>query len=72
MIGRSTYLVTNSRWIVYVKSAYHLEKSLISTEGETSIKDAEATPWKAIWKIKVPASVKNFVWKACYDIIPTK
>lgn len=56
-----------------VKSAYHLEKSRSShINGETSSRVAKTIPWKAIWKSKVLGTMKNFVWKASCDIIPTK
>uniref|UniRef100_A0A7N2L5J3 Reverse transcriptase zinc-binding domain-containing protein n=1 Tax=Quercus lobata TaxID=97700 RepID=A0A7N2L5J3_QUELO len=28
--------------------------------------------WQAIWKMNVLAKVKNFVWRACRDSLPTK
>jgi hypothetical protein len=28
--------------------------------------------WKRIWKLHIPNCEKNFLWRACHDILPTK
>ena len=28
--------------------------------------------WKTIWALKVPPTVRNFIWRACSNILPTK
>lgn len=28
--------------------------------------------WQAIWKLNLPAKVKNLVWTACWDSLPSK
>ena len=28
--------------------------------------------WSRIWKLNVPPKVRNFVWRACTDILPTR
>lgn len=47
-----------------------MEKSRIRiNQGETSRRELET---KAIWKLKVFGTIKNFLWNACYDIILTR
>lgn len=28
--------------------------------------------WKQIWKLPTPGVVRNFIWKLCSNILPTK
>ena len=28
--------------------------------------------WKFIWRLKVPNKIRNFTWRACWNILPTK
>jgi hypothetical protein len=39
--------------------------------GSSSPRDA-STIWKEIWRLKVPNVEKNFMWRACHDILPTR
>jgi hypothetical protein len=48
-----------------------------SRTTETSIQNTprqgEPDPlWKTIWASRIPAKVKTFLWKACYESLPTK
>ncbi|XP_040987746.1 uncharacterized protein LOC121235462 [Juglans microcarpa x Juglans regia] len=63
---------TKSR-IFSVKSTYHLEMRLKKmAKGEPSRTNNENGLWNEIWKLNVPAIVKNFVWKATNNCLPTK
>ena len=62
-----------SKGVFSVKSAYHLAKAMEekhkvegSKQGETS------TLWRTIWKLRIPNAEKNFIWRACKEILPTK
>lgn len=56
-----------------VKSAYHLDISVKRRDkGEPSAFSNEGQVWKGIWKLNVPAVVKNFMWKAVSNCLPTK
>jgi hypothetical protein len=28
--------------------------------------------WENLWKLPIPNAEKNFLWKACHDILPTR
>ena len=28
--------------------------------------------WKAIWRMQVPMKIRNFIWRACRNVLPTK
>ncbi|RYR17605.1 hypothetical protein Ahy_B03g062308 [Arachis hypogaea] len=38
--------------------------------GNPSTSDARRELWKEIWKMKIPAKIKSFLWKAAHDIVP--
>lgn len=40
--------------------------------GELSTRNQSESQWKALWKLKVPDSVKYFLWQACLNILPIK
>ncbi|XP_035545040.1 uncharacterized protein LOC118348156 [Juglans regia] len=57
--------------IYTVKSRYHLSKELeCDLEGETSVKAKEKQAWKTIWKLRVTAATKMFLWRACNEALP--
>lgn len=39
---------------------------------EESDNALEALVWKILWDLKVPPKVKHFLWRAAYEILPTK
>jgi len=55
-----------------VRSAYHLlkEETLRGTP-EASV-TGNTGMWKAIWKVRTPQRVKNFLWRAAKCILPTR
>ncbi|XP_059440462.1 uncharacterized protein LOC132172916 [Corylus avellana] len=56
-----------------VRSAYHLEKERQDrTKGECSKGEGNRAIWKMLWNLKIPQSVKVFLWRACSKILPTK
>lgn len=57
-----------------MKSAYHSEMSQRAhSRGECSVfQEKKKDIWQAIWHLKASASTKNFVWKLCSNILPTK
>jgi hypothetical protein len=56
-----------------VKSAYHSEmKRRAQAWGEGSGSSRNTKIWQAIWNLKAPEVYKNFAWKMCNNILPTK
>ena len=38
---------------------------------ENSLAQKDRRLWNRIWKLNIPPKVRNFVWEACSDILPT-
>ena len=56
-----------------VKSAYHLAKEVEERyRAESSMEMHKSEVWKQIWRMHVPNVEKNFFWRACQDILPTR
>lgn len=56
-----------------VRSPYYLELSrLKQLEGSTSHPTSEDPQWKSIWSFTTFGSIQHFIWRACYEILPTK
>ena len=64
----------NNRGEFTVKSAYHLAHSLVESreEAECSNGDPFKSLWKILWRLKLLAKVKIFVWRACVNGLPTR
>jgi hypothetical protein len=59
--------------IFSVRSAYHMQMEMVSrNEGACSESEKQNRIWKRIWSLSVPNSEKNFLWRACNNILPTK
>lgn len=57
----------------FVKSAYYMKKAKLRTDqGESSRREQESQFWQAIWRINAPNTVKNFLWRAFNDVLPTR
>jgi hypothetical protein len=55
-----------------VRSAYYLEMERNAEKGgEGSNKSGFSPLWKTIWDLKVPNTMKVFIWRACNNILPT-
>lgn len=57
-----------------VKTGYHVirEKELVPSAGPSSSGSIPQSVWKLIWSLKVPQKMKQFLWKACNNILPNK
>uniref|UniRef100_A0A7N2LR17 Reverse transcriptase zinc-binding domain-containing protein n=1 Tax=Quercus lobata TaxID=97700 RepID=A0A7N2LR17_QUELO len=56
-----------------VKPGYKfLLKEFQSQQLGTSNPKASKSLWEAVWKLNVPSKVKNLMWRACRDSLPTK
>lgn len=57
-----------------VRSCYHsiLEEQGAGDRDRGSAYGMAQPQWKWIWKLRVPPKVRNFLWRACHDIIPTR
>jgi hypothetical protein len=61
-----------SNGLISVHSAYHLGKELHQRSlGACSNFGKEVDSWCVIWNLKVPSTVKVFMWRTCHDILPT-
>lgn len=60
--------------IFTVRSCYHSILEDGSGEGEDggSFEGVTEAQWEWIWSLKVPLKVRNFLWQACHNIIPTR
>jgi ribonuclease HI len=56
-----------------VSSAYHMMKEVeIENQPKSSIRRGQTDLWKGIWNMRSPNVVKNFMWRACRNLLPTK
>jgi hypothetical protein len=63
----------NLTGVFSVKSAYHLQIQRRSqSNGECSSARVDEGVWKGLWKLEVPPGVKNFWWRVCQNVFPTK
>ncbi|KAK9995822.1 hypothetical protein SO802_020508 [Lithocarpus litseifolius] len=56
-----------------VRTAYQVALRLHHPQiGEHSLASMDRKMWKRIWSLNVPPKVRNFMWWACSNILPTK
>ena len=56
-----------------MKDAYQVALRLLHHDGaEHSNARIDGKVWKTIWALKLPPKVRNFIWRACSNILPTK
>jgi hypothetical protein len=56
-----------------VSSAYHMAKELENKDRtESSSQRGERNLWSAIWVLDVQNAWKNFMWRCCHNLLPTK
>ncbi len=56
-----------------VCSAYRLLVSAeVSSNSSNSTNEAIYSFWKSIWSLAAPPKVRNFLWRACSEALPTK
>ncbi|XP_042958141.1 uncharacterized protein LOC122293703 [Carya illinoinensis] len=64
------HFTTNGQYSV--KSGYHVHRQMeADLQGEPSRRTQVKHVWKSIWKLKTTPSVKQFVWRACSEALPT-
>jgi hypothetical protein len=56
-----------------VKSVYHMALDLLRRKnGECSTSYGNSVFWKKNWAVKASNASKNFLWRACQNVLPTK
>ncbi|KAM0970966.1 hypothetical protein ACFX15_018367 [Malus domestica] len=59
-----------------IKSGYWVAQQWLqstdSNASSSSNASAYAKLWKHLWKANIPPKVKNFTWRVCHNILPTK
>ena len=56
-----------------VKTAYQVALRLQDhPRAEHSAARTHGTTWKEIWTLNVPPKVRNFMWRACSNCLPTR
>ncbi|KAL4331235.1 hypothetical protein AHAS_Ahas13G0479800 [Arachis hypogaea] len=66
------YWLARDDGIYTIKTGYFAAKGEFQSRdnGNPSTSDARRELWKEIWKMKIPAKIKSFLWKAAHDIVP--
>ena len=72
--GRDTLIWNENKAQTFsVQTAYHVALRMNRTRiGEHSRVQEGKPVWNRLWKLSVPPKVRNFVWRASSDILPTR
>ena len=62
----------NRRGVFSVKSAYRLLLQKSSVSSESSSTGSLKKFWNGVWSAKVQPKIRNFIWRACRNILPTQ
>ena len=54
------------------KSRYRFLKEESEPANPSGFLPQETQLWKGLWSLKIPNKVKNLVWRACHNSLPTK
>ncbi|KAL9450649.1 hypothetical protein AB3S75_012387 [Citrus x aurantiifolia] len=56
-------------WLADISGVYSVKSAYRLLLGEVT--DDARNMWKQIWKLEVPTKVRNFVWRAANNVLPT-
>ncbi|KAL0002556.1 hypothetical protein SO802_016337 [Lithocarpus litseifolius] len=54
------------------KSGYRFLKAEVQTEWDEEQMTHDKVLWRTLWSLQVPKKIKNLVWRACKNSLPTK
>jgi hypothetical protein len=55
-----------------IRSTYYIQQEITATSlAKCSYGDGKIKVWKDIWALPIPNVEKNFLWRACHDLLPT-
>ena len=61
----------NKKGLFSIKTAYQVASRMKQVEQVEHSSARVDKMWNRIWQLHVPPKVRNFVWRACSDILPT-
>ncbi|XP_059451054.1 uncharacterized protein LOC132181841 [Corylus avellana] len=62
-----------AKGVFSVRNAYHIQKELDRVyQAESSCGGPSSAIWVKLWKLQIPNVEKNFLWRACNEILPTR
>lgn len=67
------YWTGTQNGVFSVRNAYHMAEERFKVDkGSCSNRENKRVLWKKLWTCRVSKVVKNFLWKACKNILATK